>query len=300
MNATDPLAAAGLRPHVEITTKMRESADITKIAPALVRAQAEMMNPPRNRAVQVRSQGGASYTFKYTTLDKITEMIRPALAENGLCILQPIVTTDRGAILLTRLLHESGQWMECEVTLPPVGNNPQSFGSAVTYLKRYSLVAFLNITSDEDNDGNTAAGNHVADAARGKRQERARGAVDALSEPPPEPPPPAPSDTSEPESPEVWSPWVILSREGTPDDFETAERWVGGWKFRLGKVAGATKKGPAEKRATLAAMGKANANVFAALAEAGNGARVQEVTEACAALDATLAEQERATAGAPV
>ncbi len=298
MNTVDPLAAAGLRPHVEITTKMRESADITKIAFALVRAQAAMDNPPRNRAVQVRSEKG-SYTFRYSTLDKITEMIRPALAENGLCILQPIVTTDRGAVLLTRLLHESGQWMECEVTLPPVGNNPQSFGSAVTYLKRYSLVAFLNITSDEDNDGNTAAGNHVADASRARRQDRASARAEAPSGPAPAPPP-APDATDAGDSAEaaVWSPWVIVSRDGTIEDFETAERWVGGWKFRLAAV-GKANKPPADKRATLAKMGQANGDVFASLAEAGHGVAVQEVTKACKALDDKLTEQERAPAEEP-
>lgn len=62
MEAADPLAAHGLRPAP--STKMRESADITKIAPALVRAQGIMENPPRNRTVQVRSQGGAQEEWR--------------------------------------------------------------------------------------------------------------------------------------------------------------------------------------------------------------------------------------------
>ena len=167
------MSTVDLRAYVDHNSKMRESADISKIAPALVRAQGAMENPPRNRSVQVRTQAG-SYTFRYATLDKITDMTRQALAENGLCVLQPIVSTERGPALVTRLLHESGQWMECEVLLPGLGNNPQAFGSAVTYVRRYSVCALLNISADEDDDANRAAGNHYADVAAAPRVARPR------------------------------------------------------------------------------------------------------------------------------
>ena len=166
---------ATLAAYIAAHSKMRESADIAQIAPALVRAQGAMENPPRNRSVQVRTQAG-SYTFRYATLDKITDMIRHALVENGLCLLQPIVGTERGPALVTRLLHESGQWMECEVLLPALGNNPQAFGSAVTYVRRYSVCALLNISADEDDDANRAAGNHYADVAPAAARAAAKGA----------------------------------------------------------------------------------------------------------------------------
>ena len=166
---TSQMSAVDLRAYCDHNSKMRESADISKIVPALVRAQAAMVNPPRNRSVQVRTQAG-SYTFRYATLDKITDIIRHALAENGLCVLQPIVGTERGPALVTRLLHESGQWMECEVGLPALGQNPQAFGSAVTYVRRYAISAMLNISPDEDDDANRAAGNHYTDVT--PRKER--------------------------------------------------------------------------------------------------------------------------------
>jgi hypothetical protein len=160
-------AIVGLRAYCDHNSKMRESTDITKIAPALVRVQAAIENPARNRSVQVRTQAGA-YTFRYATLDKIIDMTRRVLAENGLCVLQPIVSTERGPALVTRLLHESGQWMECEVGLPGLGSNPQAFGSVVTYVRRYSICAMLNIAADEDDDANRAAGHHYQDMpARG-------------------------------------------------------------------------------------------------------------------------------------
>lgn len=155
-----------LRAYCDHASKMRESSDIAQIAAALVRAQAVLDSPPRNREVLVRTKTGGTYTFRYATLDKIMETIRAALGGNGLCVLQPIVSTQRGPVLVTRLLHESGQWMECEIPLPTLGDSLQDFGSAVSYVRRYAVSAMLNITADEDDDGNTAAGNHVADAPR--------------------------------------------------------------------------------------------------------------------------------------
>lgn len=180
MDAITP-PGADLRSPLELrscaghASKMRESADISQIAPALACAQAAMTNPPRNRNVEVRTRAGATYTFRYATLDTITEMIRPALASNGLCVLQPIVSTERGMALVTRLLHASGQWMECEVRMPPLGDDPQALGSLITYLRRYSVSALLNICPDEDDDANHAAGNHVRDAAPRKSNGRASG-----------------------------------------------------------------------------------------------------------------------------
>jgi ERF superfamily len=163
--APRPGAVAAAPPPLAVLSRMRESPDLSRLAPALVRAQAAMENPSRNRSVQVRTQGGA-YSFRYATLDRITDMARRVLAENGLCVIQPIVSSERGQpALLTRLLHESGQWMECEIPLPPLGPNPQAFGSVVTYVRRYALSAMLNIAPDEDDDANRAAGHHYTDVA---------------------------------------------------------------------------------------------------------------------------------------
>ena len=155
-----------LRAYCDHASKMRESSDIAQIAAALVRAQAALDSPPRNREVEVRTKTGGKYTFRYATLDKIMETIRQALGGNGLCVLQPIVSTQRGPVLVTRLLHESGQWMECEIPLPSLGESLQDFGSAVSYVRRYAVSAMLNISADEDDDGNTAAGNPAPDAPR--------------------------------------------------------------------------------------------------------------------------------------
>ncbi len=151
----------------------RESNETGQIAAALVSALSRLRNPPRNRSVEVSTRGGGKYSFRYATLDKILDMARPVLAAEGLALFQPISTNEKGGlVLVTRLLHRSGEWMETSIPLPAPGGDPQSFGSAVTYLRRYAVTALLGIASDEDDDANRAAGNHVKDTT--PRHERLR------------------------------------------------------------------------------------------------------------------------------
>lgn len=148
--------------YARANTKMRESRDISKIVPALVDLQGSIESPPRNKKVQVRTQQG-SFEFRYATLDKIIDVLRPEMLRLRLCVLQPIVSDERGRpLLLTRILHDSGQFMEAEVALPSgPGSNPKDFGGVVTYLRRYTLTALLNISADEDDDASRAAGHHI-------------------------------------------------------------------------------------------------------------------------------------------
>ena len=149
----------------------RESAETGQIAFALVSALSKLRNPPRNRSVEVSTRGGGKYSFRYATLDKILDMARPVLSAEGLVLFQPITTNDKGGlVLVTKLLHRSGEWMETTIPLPAPGADPQSLGSAITYLRRYAVTSLLGIASDEDDDGNRAAGNHMKDTtSRGDR-----------------------------------------------------------------------------------------------------------------------------------
>jgi hypothetical protein len=160
----------------------RESPETGQIAFALVSALSKLRNPPRNRSVEVSTRGGGKYSFRYATLDKILDMARPVLAAEGLVLFQPISTNEKGGlVLVTRLLHRSGEWMETSIPLPTPGGDPQSFGSAVTYLRRYAVTALLGIASDEDDDANRAAGNHVKDVT--PRHERLRDEAGRATDP---------------------------------------------------------------------------------------------------------------------
>ena len=69
--------------------------------------------------------------------------------------------------LTTRLIHESGEWIEDTASCPLAKQDPQGLGSALTYLRRYSLSAICGLYADDD-DGNSASNrveNSVIDIA---------------------------------------------------------------------------------------------------------------------------------------
>lgn len=131
---------------------IRTSDSIAKIAPALVAAQAMMTNAPKETKGQVGSQ-----VRYYTDLATLTDLVRPILAENALAYLQFPSGGGNGTVTLTtRLVHASGEWLEDDVTMPAGQNGAQGVGSALTYARRYSLMAVLGIGSDDD-DGAAAS-----------------------------------------------------------------------------------------------------------------------------------------------
>lgn len=95
---------------------------------------------------------------KYATLDSVLDAIMPALTDEGIFETQGMSEQVlQGQIqLITRFTHvESGQWVEYYTTLPLQKNDPQGLGSAMTYARRYALVAALGL-SQADDDANLA------------------------------------------------------------------------------------------------------------------------------------------------
>ena len=89
---------------------------------------------------------------KYADINEVLEKVKPALSSVGLLLVQ----TPRTKALLTQIMDpESDTWIESHV---PYINTPdmQKLGSAITYARRYALVAMLGL-EDDDDDGNQAA-----------------------------------------------------------------------------------------------------------------------------------------------
>jgi len=95
----------------------------------------------------------------YATLSNILEAIKEPLDSNGLTFVQ---FPDGENGLTTRLMHESGEWLEATYKMVPAKNDPQGLGSAITYQRRYSLGAVLGLNIDNDDDGNAASAPAVA------------------------------------------------------------------------------------------------------------------------------------------
>lgn len=99
------------------------------------------------------------YKSAYASLEQIQEHIKPILIKCGLVIIQKNINNDCGLFVETKLIHvESG---ENETSIFPVivqKADAQSYGSAVSYAKRYSITGLLNLTiQDTDDDGNGAS-----------------------------------------------------------------------------------------------------------------------------------------------
>jgi len=133
---------------------MTMSETIGAIAPALVKAQAEI------RPI-VKDSTNPAFRSKYTSLDAIMEVVRPVMAKHGLFVVQSVLDTIDGehSISITvesRVIHSSGEWIAGVVQVPVMQQTSHGFGSALSYGRRYSLSALLSLASDEDDDGNGA------------------------------------------------------------------------------------------------------------------------------------------------
>lgn len=94
---------------------------------------------------------------KYADLASIMDAIREPLSSNGLAVAQLVTSNADGVTCTTRLLHSSGESIEAACWLPVVQKTPQSYGSTITYARRYSLAALVGVAS-EDDDGNAGSG----------------------------------------------------------------------------------------------------------------------------------------------
>lgn len=107
----------------------------------------------------------------YVTLEGVQNSIDAALKGTGLSYLQLVSNTQTGVAVETIVTHESGQWVSSgALELNPQKKDPQGYGSAITYQKRYQLAAMFGISSDLDDDGN--AGTFVTPKQPTKPQSR--------------------------------------------------------------------------------------------------------------------------------
>jgi len=98
---------------------------------------------------------------KFADLSTVLSTVNPALAANGLAVVHTTKVEDNKNILITNLLHTSGESITSEMFLPVNtggrGNPMHQEGGAITYCRRYSLLAILGLNAGiPDNDGDFA------------------------------------------------------------------------------------------------------------------------------------------------
>jgi hypothetical protein len=127
------------------------SPEIGEIAGALALAQSEMQNVGKDgRNPHFRST--------YATLGAVLDEVRPALAKQGIAIVQMAINGEGTAVgVMTRFVHKSGQWIESALYVTPSKFDAQGAGSVISYLRRYALMSMAGVWQ-EDDDGEASVG----------------------------------------------------------------------------------------------------------------------------------------------
>jgi len=120
------------------------------ICSALVRAQ-------RGFAPALKTSTNPHFRSKYVDLAGCIEAVVDALNAAGIALIQRTSEDSTGVTVETVFVHESGEMMECgKLHVPASKQDAQGYGSALTYARRYSLMAAAGI-APEDDDGNAAS-----------------------------------------------------------------------------------------------------------------------------------------------
>lgn len=133
---------------------MKTSEQIDKLVEALAKAQGQFTNPEKNRTVDMNLKDGTKRSFNYADLPALYDASRKGLSENGLSHTSTIELGNM-SVLVMRLYHSSGQWIETQFPLTRT-SDIKGFAGEITYGKRYLFGALVGIAAEEDTDDSTA------------------------------------------------------------------------------------------------------------------------------------------------
>lgn len=125
---------------------MNTSESVKLITAALLKAEAKIKHA-------IKDGNNPHLRNNYATLESVIDASKEFLLENDIIVIQ----APGNGVLTTRLQHSSGEFFETVTNLVIEKQTCQGVGSALTYFRRYSLAALLNITQQDD-DGNLSTG----------------------------------------------------------------------------------------------------------------------------------------------
>jgi hypothetical protein len=132
--------------------------NFSKVAAALVKAQ-KAFGPA------LKTNTNPHFRSRYADLSACVEAVVDALNDNGIALTQRIHPSESGVCVETVFIHESGEVITSgPLHVPAAKQDAQGYGSALTYARRYSLMAACGI-APEDDDGNAATRKPAAPAA---------------------------------------------------------------------------------------------------------------------------------------
>ena len=128
---------------------MHTSNEINELATALAKAQGEMGGA-------IKGAKNDYLKSSYADLASVIAAVKEPMSNNGLSYIQLPFSRKDSVGVTTRIMHSSGQWIESSFSIPAPKHDPHTYGSIVTYCRRFSLQSALGVSAESDDDGNAA------------------------------------------------------------------------------------------------------------------------------------------------
>lgn len=127
-----------------------QSENIEKLMEAMNRAQLAMVPAKKDSE-------NPFFHSKYADLATVWDALAPFRQENLVFTQCPAESPDGYILLDTQVTHTSGQWISSRLKMKVAKDDPQGYGSAITYARRYALGAMTGLVTEVDDDGNAAS-----------------------------------------------------------------------------------------------------------------------------------------------
>ena len=139
---------------IKDTSFQMQSDQIDELMTAKSKADATLNN--------IKKDGKVEYSktkYSYAVLEDVCNEVRKKYSKYELSFTQIPLYEEGINVLVTTLGHSSGQWIRCKMKIETQNAGSQAYGSALTYARRYSLVAMSCLAAtDEDDDAQAAQG----------------------------------------------------------------------------------------------------------------------------------------------
>src|SRR5690349_12328857 len=136
----------------------RSSETIGRIAAALAKALAQLVNPEKSLTGTIRADrsGSAERSFRYAPLSSGLDIVRKTLSQHEIATVQ-ITSIDEATSIVrlnTVLAHASGEWIASDWPVCAISETaaPHRMGAALTYARRYALFTLVGIAGEDDLD----------------------------------------------------------------------------------------------------------------------------------------------------
>lgn len=130
---------------------------MSELRAALVDALSELSVVSADRSATIPTKSG-SFSYRYADLADVVRISRAVLSKHGIVALTPIESCEDDQLAVSVLLvHRSGETMQLGRVRFAAGGDARATGSAITYHRRYALLAALGLAASGDDDDGEAA-----------------------------------------------------------------------------------------------------------------------------------------------